>query len=72
MPETPVWNARRIATEIMIAVVAIAAAYGVVELLRYVLDIPSTRTPILAIIAVAVMSARLGFSEWLRRIISGR
>ncbi len=72
MSETPVWNVRRIATEFAILAIAIGVSYGVVELLRYVLDIPGSRVPVLAIIAVAVLTARLGFTEWLQKLFANR
>jgi uncharacterized membrane protein YidH (DUF202 family) len=66
MSETRIWSIRRIATELAILAIAIGVSYGVVELLRFTFDMPATRMPILAVIALAVLTARLGFTEWLQ------
>lgn len=46
-------------TEVIVIVVAIGAAYGVVELLRFALTLPQPRLPILPLIAAAVIATRL-------------
>ncbi len=72
MTATTPWNARRIVTEVVVLAIAIAAAYGMVELLRYAFDLPVARGPILAIIAFAVLMTRFARSEWLQRRLTGR
>ncbi len=72
MTDTPTWSARRVLTEILVLGIAIAAAYGTVELLRYAFDLPVARGPLLAIIAFAVLMTRFARSEWLQRRLAGR
>jgi hypothetical protein len=72
MTDTPTWNARRVTTEVVVLGIAIAAAYGTVELLRYAFDLPIASGPILATIVLAVLMTRVARSAWLQRLLTRR
>jgi predicted RND superfamily exporter protein len=52
-------SARGLILDIVIIVVSVAAALGVVGLLRWSLDLPDPQVPLLPIIIAAVVTARL-------------
>ena len=56
-------------TEVVVTVIAIGAAYGVVELLRFALTLPQPRLPILPLIAVAVIATRLSTTGLIGKIL---
>lgn len=56
-------------TEVVVIVVAIGAAYGVVELLRFALTLPQPRVPTLPLIAAAVIATRLTTAGLLAKLL---
>ncbi|MBP6011862.1 MAG: hypothetical protein KBA31_06505 [Alphaproteobacteria bacterium] len=59
--------------EVVVVVVAICAAYGVVELLRFALALPEPRVPVLLLIGGAVMATRFGAGGFIAKLLgSGR
>ncbi|MEQ1755803.1 MAG: hypothetical protein ABL973_16900 [Micropepsaceae bacterium] len=56
--------------EIVISSIAVGAAFGVVDLLRWSLDLPAPQIPILPIIAAAVVMARVASSVWLNKLLN--
>jgi hypothetical protein len=72
MTEARSWTVRRILTETVILAAAIGASYGAVEVLRYAFDLPVTRAPLLLIIVLAVVMARVASTGWLQKMLTKR
>ena len=72
MTEARSWNVRRILTEAVILTAAIGASYGAVEVLRYSFELPATRAPLLPIIVVAILMARVASTGWLQKLLAKR
>lgn len=72
MTEARSWTVRRILTEAVILAAAIGASYGAVEVLRYAFDLPATRAPLLPIIVLAVVMARVASTSWLQCMVTKR
>lgn len=60
---------RAASTEVVVTVIAIGAAYGVVELLRFALTLPPPPVPLLPVIAVAVIVTRLSTASLIAKIL---
>lgn len=56
-------------TEVVVIMVAIGAAYGVVELLRFALALPEPRIPVLPLIAAAVLATRFAASGFIAKLL---
>jgi hypothetical protein len=72
MTEARSRNVRRILTEVVILATAIGASYGAVEVLRYAFDLPVTRAPLLPIIVLAIVMARVASIGWLQKVLTKR
>ena len=59
MPTAGKFTFRAALTEVVVTAIAIGAAYGVVELLRFALALPQPGAPVLPLIAGAVIATRL-------------
>lgn len=72
MTEARSWTVRRILTEVVILAAAIGASLGAVEVLRYVFDLKVTQAPLLPIIVLAVVTARVASIGWLQKLLAKR
>ena len=68
--QAPVSLARIVLLEAVIMAMAIGAAWGVFRLLQWALMLPETHSPVLAVIAIAVVMTRLATSRWLNRLLT--
>lgn len=62
-------TSREALTEVVVTFIAIGAAYGVVELLRFALTLPEPRVPILPLIAAAVVAAGLSTAGLIAKLL---
>ena len=60
---------RTITLEVVITSVATGAAWGVVELMRWVFDLPPPAIPLLPLILVTIITTRLITSGWMARLL---
>ena len=63
---------RTITLEIVITLMATGAAWGVVELLRWALDLPAPAIPVLPLILVTIVATRLITSGWMVRLLKSK
>ncbi len=56
-------------TELVVILVAIGAAYGVVEVLRFALALPEPHVPMLPLIVGAVMATRFAAGGFIAKLL---
>ncbi len=62
--------ARLLLLETVIMAASIGAAWGVFLLLQWSMMLPETRSPVFAVIVMAVVMTRLATSRWFNRLLT--
>lgn len=61
---------RLLLLETVIMAASVGAAWGVFLLLQWSMMLPETRSPVLAVIVMAVVMTRLATSRWFNRLLT--